>query len=384
MVKVNVICDGNYLLYKNVFILKKSRTIKKDLKILLENDLKKIKQLFHFNNFYFVSDTKVGSWRKTFFPEYKAHREKDKSIDWDFVFNTYNDFKDELKERSNIKFLELDYLEADDIISYIIKESNDEGFSNVIISSDGDLQQLLGFDLNKNYVNIQWNYKFNNSRIYLPKNYQLMIDKFTKVSENMDLFNMNTDVEFLDFFDGLITKNIVVDVSPEESLFTKIVQGDKGDNIPSIAKTKGGQFDLEEGRNIGVNGSKTVYNIYKDLYPEEIDIYSDEFIERLTDVIIFHKKLKGNEENKDILRNNISFNRKLISLTNKFIPDNVFKRLEDYYIEIKNKKYKPKKIEIELTQSDEDFFNEKIDIPEEFRVEKSEGEKFNPDSFWEI
>lgn len=378
-IKINLVLDGNYLLYKNVFILKKTRTIKQDLKDLMMSDIKRIKNIFSFDNIYFTSDSKAYSWRKSIYEEYKGNREKDTTIDWDFVFSVYNEFKNEL-ENLNVKVLELNNLEGDDIISYLIKKTNEEGYSNVVISSDSDLLQLLEFDLNKEYINIQWNYKYNNSIVYLPINYQLMIKKFTEISENSDLFNLNNNDEFVTFFEDLITKNVVHTVDKNEVALNKIVTGDDGDNIPSIVKTKSGKID-ETGRGIGKDGAKTVYNIYKDIYSEELNIDSDEFIDRLINVIVFYKKLEDNESNKNFIKTNLLLNRKLIYLNNDYIPKSLLENLEILYEEVKNKKF----IKPILNKEEEDYFSDKkIEIiPEQFSKE-STGEKFNPDLFWSI
>ena len=76
--KVNIIIDGNYLLYKDVFILKKLRRIKQDLSELLMNDFKKLSKSFSFDNIYFVSDSREGNWRKMEYKEYIEFRKHDK------------------------------------------------------------------------------------------------------------------------------------------------------------------------------------------------------------------------------------------------------------------------------------------------------------------
>ena len=42
---------------------------------------------------YFISDSKSWSWRKSIYDEYKGNREKDTTIDWDFIFSVYSEFK---------------------------------------------------------------------------------------------------------------------------------------------------------------------------------------------------------------------------------------------------------------------------------------------------
>jgi 5'-3' exonuclease len=79
----------------------------KDLLNLLINDLDKITKTFSYDNIYFCSDSKGGNWRKSIYKDYKGNRKKDESIDWDFVYKTFDDFKEVIKKRRNIKFLEM-------------------------------------------------------------------------------------------------------------------------------------------------------------------------------------------------------------------------------------------------------------------------------------
>ena len=77
--KINIVIDGNFLLYKDVFVLKKLRSIK-DLSILLVNDFNKLTKSFAFDNIYFVSDSVHGNWRKQIYQEYKGERVMDKAL----------------------------------------------------------------------------------------------------------------------------------------------------------------------------------------------------------------------------------------------------------------------------------------------------------------
>jgi 5'-3' exonuclease len=86
-------------------------------------------------------------WRRDYFPNYKANRKKDRAssgYDWDFIFTTLNDVRDEIKEHFPYKVLEVYGAEADDIIAILIKLVHDDPDS-IIISSDKDFIQLHGF-----------------------------------------------------------------------------------------------------------------------------------------------------------------------------------------------------------------------------------------------
>ena len=92
------------------------------------------------------------SWRRDYFPEYKASRRKgreESNLDWDDIFTTLNKIRKEIKENFPYKYLEVFGAEADDIIGSLCEENRDEKI--MIISGDKDFIQL------QKYSNVtQW------------------------------------------------------------------------------------------------------------------------------------------------------------------------------------------------------------------------------------
>lgn len=88
------------------------------------------------------------SWRKDFYPRYKAHRKLDESVMTEheveenkMFWETYDVFTTYLREKTNASVLRVPNAEADDIIArFIDLHPNDEHF---IISSDSDFVQLI-------------------------------------------------------------------------------------------------------------------------------------------------------------------------------------------------------------------------------------------------
>jgi len=88
------------------------------------------------------------SWRKDFYPRYKAHRKLDESVMTEreveenkMFWETYDAFTTYLREKTNSSVLRVPNAEADDIIArFIDLHPNDEHF---IISSDSDFVQLI-------------------------------------------------------------------------------------------------------------------------------------------------------------------------------------------------------------------------------------------------
>ena len=312
MINMSLLIDGNYMLYRSVFILHKLKTLYGDLETLLLSDYNNISNAYPYKLIYFISDSK-RSWRKDIYPEYKAKRKKDEDIDWEFVFDTFEKFKESIKHRHNCLLYQIDPFEGDDIIAHIIKENNKEGGSNMIISNDGDLHQLLKFNTSENYINIMYNHKFQDERLYVPENYSIFLKHIEDTTEG-DIFDMADDnIDFMNYFDKLTSRAKISVVNREKSYFKKIVAGDDGDNILSVIKT------TPDSRGIAEKGSETVYAMFKQKYPNDIDFDSNDFVKNLCDVLSIYKKNKE-EDFIEKITENIKFSRTLTRLDDKYLP----------------------------------------------------------------
>ena len=97
-----------------------------------------------------------GSWRKDYYPEYKASRKKSRdadSKDWDSIFNTFTKVRQEISEHLPFDVIHEFGVEADDIIATLVKETQEFGKHEpvMIISSDKDFIQLHKYDNVKQY-----------------------------------------------------------------------------------------------------------------------------------------------------------------------------------------------------------------------------------------
>lgn len=86
-------------------------------------------------------------WRRGVFPNYKAGRKKAREAtghDWSSIFESLNKIRDELKENSPYKVIDVEGAEADDIIgTLVLKYSATQKI--MILSSDKDFAQLQRF-----------------------------------------------------------------------------------------------------------------------------------------------------------------------------------------------------------------------------------------------
>ena len=127
-----------------------------------------------------------NSWRKEYFPLYKAGRRTGREsspLNWSQIFDCFNIIKTELKTIFPYKFIQVDTAEADDIIGVICRYSSQIKEKVLIVSSDKDFIQL-----HDKYVR-QW---------------------------------------------SPVTKKLVNGIEPSQYLFEHILKGDKGDGIPNI------------------------------------------------------------------------------------------------------------------------------------------------------
>ena len=125
-------------------------------------------------------------WRRDIFPHYKASRKKMREAsghDWATIFDCLGKIKQELKDYSPYKVIDVDTAEADDIIAVLaMKHSASEKV--MILSSDKDFAQLQ---------------KYPNVEQYSP-----------------------------------ILKKYIKEPLPAAQLKQLVIRGDKGDGIPNI------------------------------------------------------------------------------------------------------------------------------------------------------
>lgn len=313
----NLICDCNYLLMKAVFTLHKMNRLYGDLWNFLDQNINKYKLLNKWEHIYLVSDSKKKSWRQLELDSYKGHRTKQEDIDWEWVFATYTEWKESMSETCTV--LQRDHIEGDDWITSLILKLNKKGKSCVTISSDQDLLQLIDYKINKNksWINIQIVDTLGKEHIYLPEGWNLWLKEYEENTGN-DLFCLDDSLDNINFFKNILNKWEYEEVNKYEKLFTKIVQGDKSDNINSIYQklTKTGKT-----QNIGKAGAQKIWEFYKENYNIFFDTDSDEFKNDLINCLEQTNNIILSEGVKKNVSKNIDTNIKLIELHYKHYPE---------------------------------------------------------------
>ena len=321
MISCDLIIDGNYILSKNTFTLHKNNLLFGALYKSLENTVSNYRKWFPFANVYLVSDSKEKSWRKQLTSNYKSNRKKDSDIDWTFVYNVYSEFKDSLKGVA--KVFEAPHIEGDDWISFLVDRANKEGRSCIIVSNDHDIKQVVNYGLNPLFINIMTNEMWNKEKLFLPKNYQIFLNKLSKLP-NDDIFNLNDNSDFISLLNKFIDKYEIQEINPIESLIIKIISGDISDNIESIwSQTKNGKT-----RGIGAKGAKTIYDQYISEFGE-VSLSDPDLYENIADLICEKKKLGKSQIDKIV--ENFKDNVKLIDLSISNLPNEVISKMEEKY-----------------------------------------------------
>jgi 5'-3' exonuclease len=318
--KVDLIIDGNFVLSKLVFTLHKNNILY-GLNKALETAVSNYRKWYPFANIYLVSDSREKSWRKEYIDQYKTNRKKDSDIDWVFVYNAYDEFKQQAS--NGIKVLEAPSVEGDDWISYLVERANRNSRSVIIVSNDYDIKQLVRYNLDPLTINVMTNEMYNKEKLFLPKNYQIFINAVNKLP-NDDVFNLNDNSEFLLLMDRFINKYEIHEINSVESLFIKLIAGDQSDNINSAwSQVKNGRK-----RGIGTKGAQGIYNEYLTEFGE-VSLTDPDLYENMADLICEKKKLSKSQIPSIV--SNIQKNVKLIDLRLINLPDEIINKMNDVY-----------------------------------------------------
>lgn len=326
----NLCFDGNYILYKNVHTLYKMNRLYGDLWTALDNNLAKYTSMNQWERVVFVSDSNKKSWRSKYLNQYKTHRSKIKDIDWTWVFNTYNEWKESIKDK--VIVLELDHIEGDDWITSFILKMNSKGKSNVIISSDQDLLQMINYQIkkNKSWINIQIVDTLGKENVYVPEGWQLWEENFDN-NRNTDIFNLDNSYDALNFFQRIMKNWQYTEINPYGELFKKLVMGDKSDNIQSIYQklTTTGKI-----QNIGKAGAQKIWNFYKENHDIHFDTQSEEFIDNVINSLENVNNIELTNESRQNVEDKIKRNIRLIELHYRHYPEWVMEEIVEVLNEV--------------------------------------------------
>jgi hypothetical protein len=194
--KITVILDSSHHGFRHAMICKKEETEEEGMQMW---KYKYLNSIFEFLNNFNADELIIAvdsrkNWRKQIFPFYKSNRKltrksKDnKELGWfryENYFEFYKNFLQEIQTNLPFKVMEIPHVEADDIAGVLSHSKELENNIKIIITTDQDYTQLLTQPLLK---------------IYNP-----------------------------------IDKKFVETECAKKQLLVKLLIGDKGDDIPSVA-----------------------------------------------------------------------------------------------------------------------------------------------------
>lgn len=360
----NLIIDGAYFVYSRLFVLPRQKMptafdesssvdtrfmsteyemaiFMRKLAMDFASELRKVKNIT--GRIVFTQDSK--SWRKDLFPdaEYKANREQDSKIHWANVHKVVEEFTEFLKERGVI-IHRVQGAEGDDLIYAWTSALNSEGQNCIIWSGDTDLMQLVNYNRSTDAYTIWYDNTRSKLAVYPGFQKYLEIKDGTKQEEYDDIFNIDNVLiisnqikqEIKTF---ITTNNIEVnEIFCDEYIFSKILAGDRGDNIKSVYSVeKIGKTGKPRTSKISEEKSKSIVSTFKKRHGRFSSMYLfDEFYKKeILKMIAAEMKLTSADE----LLPNLELNTNLILLHSSTIPEALqtimFNHIDEFLVENK-------------------------------------------------
>jgi len=161
-------------------------------------------------------DSPKGSWRRNLDANYKANRkearEKNKEINWKFMFDSFARLRNDIKLGTPFQQIEIEKLEADDIIAYACRYYKDN--QCIIISSDSDYEQLYCFDnvkvfspISKKFKKVPYPERILAKKIEKERSDNLITPILTKADYNIRYTIVNL-LQLPDFVEEQIKKEL--------------------------------------------------------------------------------------------------------------------------------------------------------------------------------
>jgi hypothetical protein len=313
---LTLLVDANWLLISRASVLIKSfqsnlsTVAKQQSQSELEDLLAKsicviLNKIPIIDNIVIVADG--GSWRKQLpIPHciegttYKGNRTKTEDTDWDYIYKALSNVLERAKNEG-ITVSQYNNIEGDDWVWYWSRRLNCDDVNCIIWSSDNDLKQLLQIDKNTNAFTAWYNDK---NGLWLPDSIKMPDDPVE--------FFMST--EYFSPILESIKRNIEVNyINPDTIINSKVICGDAGDNIMPVFRYKKGSrtFRITEkiwGEISNELNIKTIYDL------------TDKWDE-VANRICSHSKFAIHSPNRELIREMIDYNRKLVWLNELVIPD---------------------------------------------------------------
>ncbi len=312
--KLTLIVDGNWLLISRMAVIHSryadDNQLCRDLKVMMIKSMNIVlKQFPMIDNIIFVADG--GSWRnyleKPDFltDDYKGTRIQDPSINWDMIFESYEDFLTKLSQEG-ITVCKESGIEGDDWCWYWSNKLNNEDTNVMIWSRDKDLTQLVKTNRDGCFT-VCWNKD---------------TGVITTVRDDNDmdfLFNMkfNTNEEI---FNHIIDKaKNQKEINPNDIIVDKIIRGDLGDNILPVIFRK------------SKSGSEKQYRVSQKDLNLSLNIHDNTQVKEYFENLLNSKSYKDRvDKSLDMICKHFEYNKKLVVLEEESYPQDILDIMNKY------------------------------------------------------
>lgn len=342
---LNLIFDCNFICIRsaNIIIKKYPNLFTRDdgMDIFMKSVINDIAICIKWNNenintINFVFDS-GSTWRSDIDlgdESYKEGRkEKLTKIDWKKLNIWMDHLKDFLMMRSMLVFQKT-RMEGDDFLFVLSEHYYEKGQSVLIFTGDGDARQMLKLTDNQ-FVAIYDHHQ----RSYLVSSYKTDENSHNDEDDGivMDELDAMFDLSSEGAQQGLVRSKVLKgrEINPAESLFLKIVSGDKSDKVPSCFVQI---YPSGHKKSFGEDRCQKLFNKhYHDIrlnYFENLWTDSDKKKE-IANHILSTVKIKKLSDI-DVISKNINRNLDLMYLSKKSYPDEEYRILVESTNEVLN------------------------------------------------
>lgn len=320
MNKCTLLVDGNWLLMsrfsmnKEGFLKENSEFTKQMAKgecvQLMKKSIGLVLTRFEniIDNIILVCDGQ--SWRKfvekpkALDAEYKGTRVKEEDLDWDSIYSCLKTLEEDMT-KMGYTVAHTYHAEGDDEIWFWKTWLNKEKCNCIIWTSDNDLKQLVSYD---DGVFTTWY----NDR------YGLFASSESSVEDDLDFFMLDDPKQrvnaILENMQNL-SETPLKYINPEEVIMSKIICGDKSDNIKAVVRIQSGARTYSVTEKMW-NEVKEKFEIHtlEDFFADE-----DAILKELYNL----KKFRGTSMTLDDVKEQFEYNTKLVWLDDSTIPEDV-------------------------------------------------------------
>jgi len=333
---LNVLIDGHYLFHKTFGIFSGYGT-KEPNEILghkndramfirkLATDLcSSLKQIPITGRVVFVSDSR--SWRKDVPIEgggYKSNRVKNTQVDWSVFFNLINEFGQHI-EKNGFIFSKVEGAEGDDLLYFWSKYFNEKGENCLIVSGDKDMDQLARW--NEDSWTVVWSSNSKNNTFRVPKGWS---SEYLNKTEQVTVFNLGESIlPEKKRLQELVNKCNLEEIDAQTFVFLKMLEGDKGDAVPSVWEVKS-----PDGKNFRITPKKaqqildSVIESKWSISDFQLLLMDEAFLEWIGGFVLRFMKDLDNNHNRQKVVDNLQRNFSLMWLDASVIPEEVTDRV---------------------------------------------------------